>query len=114
MLLASADILLVPLDRDKSSISVPSKLSNFMAAGRPILGLTTNDSEVATVIRETKSGLSVPPDDSEAIGAAIMELGADGDRLRTFGANARAYVVKHFAKATILERYERIMAGMRS
>jgi len=112
-LLASSDILLVPLDRDKSAISVPSKLYNFMAAGRPILGLTMNDSEVAAVIRGTESGLSVLPDDSEAIGAAILELKADRDRGRTFGANARAYVAEHFAKTTILERYERVITGMR-
>lgn len=112
-LLASSDILLVPLDRDKSAISVPSKLYNFMAAGRPILGLTTNDSEVATVIRGTESGLSVLPDDSERIGASILELKADGDRRKTFGTNARAYVAEHFAKTTILERYERVMTGVR-
>jgi colanic acid biosynthesis glycosyl transferase WcaI len=113
MLLASADILLVPLDRDKSAISVPSKLYNFMAAGRPILGLTTNDSEVAAVIRGTGSGLSVLPDDSEAMGAAILGLKADGDRRKTFGANARAYVAEHFAITTILETYERVMTEMR-
>lgn len=110
MLLASADILLVPLDRGKSAISVPSKLYNFMAAGRPVLGLAPSDSEVASLIRGTRCGDVVPPDDVAGIGEAILRLKGDPDAGREMASNARRYVVDNFARKMIMDRYEALLA----
>jgi colanic acid biosynthesis glycosyl transferase WcaI len=111
-LLASSDVLLVPLDRDKSRLSVPSKLCTCMAAGRPILGLATPDSEVAAVLRATDCGPAVPPDDAAAVAAAVRALARSPERRREQGANARDYVVRHFAKGKILRSYEELLMSM--
>lgn len=111
-LLASSDVLLVPLDKDKSRLSVPSKLYTFMAAGRPILGLTTPDSEVAAVLRDTDCGPAVPPDDAAAVAAAVLTLMQLPERRREQGGNARDHVVRHFAKGKILRAYEQLLMSM--
>jgi colanic acid biosynthesis glycosyl transferase WcaI len=111
-LLAGSDVLLVPLDKDKSRLSVPSKLYTFMAAGRPILGLATPDSEVAAVLREADCGPAVPPDDAAAIAAAIQTLARSPERRREQGGNARDYVVRRFAKGKILRSYEELLMSM--
>jgi len=111
-LLAASDVLLVPLDRDKSDLSVPSKLYTCMAAGRPILGLAAPGSEVAVLLRENGCGLAAAPDDPGAIVAAVRELAASPDERRTLGANARAYVVRRFAKDKILGSYDRLLRSM--
>jgi len=110
--LSAADVLLVPLDKEKAHLSVPSKLFNFMAAGRPILGLTVEDSEVARIIRETKCGVCVPPDDPGAIAAALRTLKSSPDARRAQGENGRRHVVEHFAKDMILDRFERLIASL--
>ena len=111
-LLASSDILLVPLDRDKSELSVPSKLYTFMAAGRPILGLASPDSEVAVMLRDHDCGLAASPDDPAEIAAAVRALKSDPERRRALGANAREYVVRRFAKNAILDSYEALLQGL--
>lgn len=111
-LLAASDVLLVPLDRDKADLSVPSKLYTFMAAGRPILGLAAPGSEVAELLRENDCGLAAPPDDPEKIAAAVRALAASPDRRRVLGANARAYVTERFAKDKILRSYDRLLRSM--
>ncbi len=111
-LLASADVLLVPLDKEKSHMSVPSKLYNFMAAGRPILALTTPDSEVAAVVGGMRSGLVAQPDDPEKIAAAIRSLKRDASARADMGSAARRYVVDNFAKGRILDEYERIILDL--
>jgi len=111
-LLASADVLLVPLDKDKSRLSVPSKLYTFMAAGRPILGLATPDSEVAAVLRATDSGPAVPPEDAAAVAAAVLELKRTPERRREQGGNAREHAVRHFAKGKVLRAYEELLTSM--
>jgi colanic acid biosynthesis glycosyl transferase WcaI len=111
-LLASSDILLVPLDRDKSDLSVPSKLYTFMAAGRPVLGLTAPGSEVARLIRGNDCGTTAAPDDPGEIAAAVRSLSAAPERRRALGANARAYVVERFAKDKVLGSYDRLLRSM--
>ena len=111
-LLASSDILLVPLDRDKSDLSVPSKLYTFMAAGRPILGLASPDSEVAALLRENGCGLSAAPDDPAAIAAAVRALKASPERRQALGGRARDYVVRHFAKDAVLHSYDALLRSM--
>ena len=113
-LLASSDILLVPLDRDKSDLSVPSKLYTFMAAGRPVLGLTAPGSEVARLIRGNDCGTTAAPDDPGEIAAAVRSLAAAPERRLALGANARAYVVERFAKDKVLGSYDRLLRSMAS
>jgi len=111
-LLASSDILLVPLDRDKSELSVPSKLYTFMAAGRPILGLAGPDSEVAVMLRDHDCGLAASPDDPAEIAAAVRTLKSAPERRRALGANAREYVVRRFAKDAILSSYDALLKDL--
>ncbi len=108
-LLSSADVLLVPLDKEKSHMSVPSKLYNFMAAGRPVLGLATPESEVAAVILGTRSGLVAQPDDPEKVADAVRALKSDAGARARMGSAARRYVVDNFARERILDEYERII-----
>ena len=111
-LLASADVLLVPLDKEKSQLSVPSKLYTFMAAGRPILGLADPDSEVAILLREKECGLAVPPDGEAAVAEAVRMLERSPERRRLLGANAREHVVRQFAKDKILASYDKLLRSM--
>jgi colanic acid biosynthesis glycosyl transferase WcaI len=110
--LASADALLVPLDNQKSQLSVPSKLYNFMAAGRPILGLADPGAEVTSVIKERRCGLVVPPDDPARIAEAVRTLKRSPDERRVFASNARAYVVEYFGKGKILRSYDELLKAM--
>jgi len=111
-LLASADVLLVPLDKEKSQLSVPSKLYTFMAAGRPILGLAEPDSEVAILLCEKECGLAVPPDEAAAVAEAVRTLERSPEKRRLLGGNAREYVVRQFAKDKILGSYDKLLRSM--
>jgi colanic acid biosynthesis glycosyl transferase WcaI len=111
-LLSSSDILLVPLDREKSHLSVPSKLYNFMAAGRPILGLADASSEVSDLIRSTRCGLCVEPDDSRAVAEAILKLKKAPATARRLGANGRKYAETTFATNVVLKKYEELIESL--
>ncbi len=113
-LLASADVLIVPLDGGKSQLSVPSKLYNFMAAGRPVLGLAAPGSEVAAILGERQRGLPVSPGDAAEIAAAIRALKASPEIRRALAANGRTYVVEHFAKDKVLRSYDELISSMAS
>ncbi len=70
-----ADALLLITSRQSSEVT--GKLSEYLAAGRPILALATGNA-AAGIVRETRTGLTMPPDDEAAIAAALRRL-ASGD-----------------------------------
>lgn len=105
-LLSASDILIVPLDTDKAELSVPSKLYSFMAAGKPILCLAKDTSEVAKIITKTNCGLCATSEEVLKIKKIIQDL-KDSDAYRlTLTQGARKYVLENFAKERILKMYE--------
>jgi len=108
-LLASADALLVPLDKDKSHLSVPSKLYNFLAAGRPILGLATEDSEVFQIIRDAECGLCAPPDDPIRIAAAIRTLKESPALCADTAARGRRLAEQTYSRRSVIDAFETLM-----
>ncbi len=111
-LLSSSDVLLVPLDREKSHLSVPSKVYNFMAAGRPILGLADRSSEVAGLIESTGCGVCVEPDDPQAIAAAVLYLKKSPAVVEKCAANGRRYAETMFSKNVVLKQYEELIESV--
>jgi glycosyltransferase involved in cell wall biosynthesis len=63
------DYLLLTMTND---ISVPGKLYEYMATGKPILAITQPGSEVDQVLRETAAGISAPPDNPAAIREMLL------------------------------------------
>jgi colanic acid biosynthesis glycosyl transferase WcaI len=108
-LLSAADVLLVPLDVEKSQLSVPSKLYNFMAAGRPILGLASSSSEVAGLIALAGCGRCVSPEAPEQIAQALLQIKDSPSEARKMAARGRSFAEDHFSKNKILAGYEKLL-----
>ena len=111
-LLASSDVLLVPLDPSKSALSVPSKLYNFMAAGRPILGFVPESSEVARIIRRTGCGVVAEPGSPDGLAGALVPLMASPGKREELGRRARAFVEENFSAGIILRKYDKLIGSM--
>lgn len=95
--LTSADILLVNELAGVSEMAVPSKLTSYFSAGRPVIAATDPAGITASEIRMADAGLVVAADDPEALRAAALELRDDPDRAATLGANGLRY------RQTVLE-----------
>jgi glycosyltransferase involved in cell wall biosynthesis len=67
---ASALLILQPL----TTVSIPGKLYEYMAAGRPILALAEPDGETAALVRSSGVGITVPPNDEALLEHALTRL----------------------------------------
>jgi glycosyltransferase involved in cell wall biosynthesis len=76
----SADALLLLTSR--SSSEATGKLFEYLGASRPILALAENN-EAARIVRQTNTGLTVPPDDVDAIATALRRV-ASGELARAY------------------------------
>lgn len=106
-LLASADICLVILrDVPMFATVVPSKMFEYLAAGRAVIGAVTG--EAAQILRAA-GAVVVPPEDSAALAAAVRALAADPQRRRAMGERGRAYAAQHCDRAVLARKYREIL-----
>jgi glycosyltransferase involved in cell wall biosynthesis len=78
----TADGLLLITSRSTSEAT--GKLFEYLGAGRPILALAAGN-EAERIVRETNTGVTVPPDDVSQIAAALRRL-ASGELGRAYDA----------------------------
>jgi glycosyltransferase involved in cell wall biosynthesis len=85
----------------------PNKLYDYMAAGRPILFAADAANQP---VSEADCGRTVPPEDAQALAAAIRSLAAaPAEERARLGANARAYVEQHHDYARLAQRLADIL-----
>ena len=95
-MLASADVLVVVLERDASRYSVPSKVLNYLCAGRPVLGLLPANNAVAQMIETAQAGVVVDPGNAAEASPALNRLLADSNTREKMGTAARRYAEQAF------------------
>ena len=93
-LMAAADVLLLPLDFDEQSVrfahlSMPTKVSEYLASGRPVLTYAPRGSAVAEYARTRGWSLLVDERDPAAIRRALDLLIEDGELRREMGSRGR-------------------------
>lgn len=116
-LLASADACLITMETGIDGTCVPSKLYSIMAAGKAVLGIVAEGSEVAQTLAEANCGVRVPQEDRQALKQTILELRANPDRVREMGLNARDVFLTEYAMERVADdvyTHLAIAAGIRS
>ena len=103
--LNACDVGLVALIKGMWGTAMPSRTYNTMAAGKPVLALTEQNSELARVIDEDGIGIYVEPGDSDALVAAILELYDSPSELDKMGKRAREAALAKYSRAAAVEAY---------
>jgi glycosyltransferase involved in cell wall biosynthesis len=93
---------------------VPSRTYNLMAAGKPIIAVTREDSEVALLVREENIGWVAPPFDAGNLVQAILDAHSDSDRLGLMGIRAYASARVKFSREKIIDEYRYLITEMRA
>jgi rhamnosyl/mannosyltransferase len=81
-----------------------------LAAGLPVIN-TSLPSGVPYVSRDGESGLTVPPEDVDALAAAVRRLIGDPELRRRFGEAGQARALADFSKEMLAARMLQVYAG---
>jgi colanic acid biosynthesis glycosyl transferase WcaI len=111
-MLASADVLLVVLESNASRYSVPSKVLNYLCAGRPVLALLPPDNAVAHMVEAAEAGIVVAPGDTDAASAALNSLLASPVARAAMGTAARRYAEGTFDVTRVADRFESLLSDV--
>jgi glycosyltransferase involved in cell wall biosynthesis len=87
--LAAADMHVVTIRRGLEGVVMPSKLYPILAAGRPVLAVAPEESDVVRIVRRTGCGVVGDPDDPASVASALQQVYRDSARLAWMGQRAR-------------------------
>ena len=99
-LLNMADIHVLPQRADAADLVLPSKLTNMLASGRPVVATAKAGTQVADLVGGC--GLVVAPGDATALAEALSSLAQSQDRRHTLGKNARSLAEQLWDKERLL------------
>ena len=80
------------------------------ASGLPVVG--TRVEGVVGAIEEGVDGVTVAPEDPDALAAVLLQLDADRDRVRAYGAAARARALAQAPQELMVRRYLELFARL--
>jgi len=104
----ASDLCVVPLAPGLVAEAVPSKVYRIMAAERSVLAVTSSESDLAAVVRESGAGIVVNPGNPRALADAIRDAVKSPDEAAA--KRGREYVVQHVGRDMVIKQYSDLLA----
>ncbi|WP_066935016.1 glycosyltransferase [Streptomyces sp. NBRC 110611] len=102
--LAAADVLAVTQRAAVLDMSLPSKLTSYFMAGRPVIASVAAEGGTAQEVLRSGAGAVITPEDPRALLAELRALAADSARAARLGARGPQYAEQRLSRRAGLAR----------
>lgn len=100
-----ADVCLLSLtNTDATGLTLPAKLTGYMAAGRPVLASINGDAQ--DVIKSAGCGYCAEADNANALAVQMKKCVDEPDKLMHMGEQGREFFKEHFVKKKCMDFME--------
>jgi glycosyltransferase involved in cell wall biosynthesis len=106
--LAAGDVWIVPYRGNNTGVSVPSRIYNIFAVGRPVIICSEADAEAAVLLKEENIGWVTPPEDPNALAQAILQAASDAAATKAKGQRA-TQIASRYSPQIALGAYRNLM-----
>lgn len=103
--LNACDVAIVSFGPNMAGFSVPSRMYNILASGKPIIAVADRDSELAQVVDEESVGWVIPPGVPDRFVAAILEAKLDSKARADMGTRARQAAEQKYSYSRVIAAY---------
>lgn len=107
--LSAADLWVIPYRRHVAGVSIPSRLYNILAVGRPVVVTSEANSESEFVLSEDAIGWVVSPEDPAELAHTIREAADDRQATMKRGVRA-ASIAEKYREDVALARYRQVVS----
>jgi glycosyltransferase involved in cell wall biosynthesis len=109
--LSAADLWIIPYRKNNTGVSVPSRIYNLLAVGRPVIICSEPDAEAAMLINEKDLGWVVQPENPAAIADAVILAASEAGKTEEKGRRA-AEVAPRYTRQIALKSYRELMSRL--
>ena len=106
--LSAADAWMILYRRNAAGVSVPSRIYNLLAVGRPAIVAAETNSEAALIVKEEDIGWVVRPEDPFDLAEAIRSAASDRDETAAKGRRA-ALAAQRYTYDRAIASYQQVM-----
>ena len=106
--LSAADAWMILYRRNAAGVSVPSRIYNLLAVGRPVIVAGETNSEAALMVKEEDIGWVVRPEDPLDLAEAIRSAASDRDNTSAKGRRA-ALTAQRYTYDRAIASYRQVM-----
>ncbi len=99
--LAAANVWIIPYRKNNAGVSVPSRIYNIFAVGRPVIVCSEKDAEAAILLQEDDIGWVTPPEDAKALADAIVLAASDPAQTTQKGRHAASVAARYTARISL-------------
>jgi len=103
------DAIIISQEKGTEGLCVSSKFYTALAAGKPVIAIIGEDSEIAETINQFKCGVVISNYNPETLAKSILELQSDMVLCQTLGDNARIAFEHEFTLEIALKKYYTIV-----
>lgn len=103
---AASDVQVSLYRKHAAQYSMPSKVYEIMASGRPLLASADPGSDVWNLVAETGCGICVEPENREQLVDAILKLYRDPALREQMGRRGRRIAEGRYSKPIVVSQYE--------
>jgi glycosyltransferase involved in cell wall biosynthesis len=107
--LNACDAAIISFVPGMAGVSVPSRMYNILAAGKPIIAVSDADSELSHLVVEERVGWVVRPNDVEAIVGAVRATRDDPVLLADMSSRCRPAVESKYSFEHVLAAYRALV-----
>lgn len=104
-ILSISDLCIVSLERGIEGLGVPSKTYGYLAAGKPVLSIMSDETDIAKDLLEYKCGVNIVQQNVLGFKNAIHMYFNNPEQVRTESRNARDLYESKYTKNINIEKY---------
>lgn len=110
LLRAAVDVQLALYAKGAAESSLPSKIYEIMASGRPAIVGAERTSDLCRLVVSTACGICIEPENAPQLTDALRTMYHDREQARQQGARGRDAAVRKFSKEAAVEAYAQLLA----
>ena len=111
-IMAAADVLLINEQASVQDMSLPSKITSYLLAGRPVVAAVRDGGSTAAALHESGAALVVPAEHPGLLLGALRSLAGDHALQTRLATNGFAYAREHFDATTQLAKAARFVMNL--
>ena len=111
-IMTCGDVIIVSQEQGTEGLCVSCKLYTAMAAGKPILAIIGENSEIARVVKKYNCGIVANTGNAQGVAEALLNFQKDKNMCAVMGENARRAFEDNFTKNHAINKYYEVIKNI--